>query len=218
MITIQKPNDNPLKIKYSFLQHHIISIKFYSKMFQHFIHNYPIFIEQINTFKNEIVNQETKLFNNNNYIKCFRLYKGYNDCMKELLGDFEIKKFEEKINTYISRNSMNTIFYMKFQNSNCLPKNMKWEHEGEIQIIMVGENFYVDNNLGLDCVKKWRFYFNCYDNVNNFTFVIPEDDLYDEILLVCENNNFYPYVNYYREVQIKREKNIFLEDLLDNSW
>ena len=182
-------NDFSVSSRQMYLLPQIFKIKFYYNVLNHINNYYPLSSEMLYELLNEINLQKENLFTSNNLRICF-ISDNYNKCMEKLFKNFDLTQFENKIHTFLTKESYEYIFIAKFNKNFCLPRNSKWEKEGILQLRMNNGKGYIVNNFGLNCTLKRYTDFECSDNVNNFSFTIADVDYSDESLLICTNQLF----------------------------
>lgn len=208
-------NKEGLDIRNNIVLRKIKNIKLYANILKHIVETYPIHIEEIVDMHNTISIYKDSMFNINKdkLINCLRQHYEYQICMKEFMFIFEFEIFVDRVNDFLSKHRSEDVFEANFQQQSCLPKNMKWLHEGSIQLRMFNRKGYIYNTLGLQCYLKSLMNFSCNDGVVYMDCVVAEEEDFYDSYLICENKLTTKTIFYYTTFKYKSSENMFLSDL-----
>ena len=211
---LNENENNDLNSKIKNLISKINLIKFYYDYFLNMKDKFPLKIEEIEIFREDITKQRNYIFNNKKLLESCRKLKEYNICIEELFKNFDLEEFANKLNNFITSIQKESLFQINIKNKICLPKNMVWTHEGIIQVRTLKKQRYFYNNLGLTCTFKTKVNFVCFDDFVYLDFVYLDDELFGSPILICQNlqvgNKKYNYV----DLIFLNNNNPFLNDLL----
>lgn len=177
-------------------------IYLFSKRLNHIVKHYPLDIATLHQFNNELNTYSKLLFQNNAALSCFITNDNtFTRCKDRLYESIDVN-IKKRLNTFLSTFDYEIVSSLYLEKDDCLPHNVKWEDETKFEFRKYGHDYYVENNIGMYCIRSdiADVAFACFDHVNTIYFIYSRID--DYITIECYNDGF---------GKVYGKKNFFLE-------
>ena len=178
----------------------------FSKRFNHIVKHYPLDIATLHQFNNEYNTYSKLMFQNNAALSCFITNDNtFTRCKDRLYENIDIN-IRKRFKTFLETFDYERMTLLSLEKNNCLPLNAKWEDETVFEFRIYGNDYYIENNIGMYCIRSdiAAVGFACFDHVNTIYFIYNRID--DYVSVECYNDGF---------GKVYGKKNFFLEEKYD---